>query len=98
MLNLIKTHSPMLILAFSLPLSAQAQDAQIIAANHAQADANTDGLLNEAEFSAFINLNAEAGNKGAIRVRNNGMHARAFNRVDANGDGTVSREELQAMH
>lgn len=98
MLNLIKAHSLMLILAFSLPLSAQAQDAQIIAANHAQADANADGFLNKAEFAAFIDLNAEAGNKGAIRVRNHGMHARAFNRVDANFDSTVSREELQAMH
>lgn len=82
-------------LAMALP--AAAQDADLAAENYRQADANNDGVLVYAEFATFIDLNAADGLGNADRVSSRGMHARAFERVDANGDGIVSPQELQAI-
>lgn len=82
-------------LAMALP--AAAQDAELGAENYRQADANSDGVLAYAEFATFIDLNAADGLGNAARVSSRGMHARAFARVDANGDGMVSPQELQAI-
>jgi hypothetical protein len=76
---------------------AVAQDTELGAENYRQADANGDGVLVYAEFATFIDLNAADGLGNAARVSSRGMHARAFARVDANGDGTVSPQELQAI-
>ena len=83
--------------SFTLALPAAAQDAELAAENYRQADANGDGVLVYAEFATFIDLNAEDGLGNAARVSSRGMHARAFARVDANGDGMVSPQELQAI-
>lgn len=77
--------------------AAAAQEAALAQENYLQADANGDGRLAYAEFATFIDLNAadEIGN--AKRVSARGLHARAFDRVDRNGDGIVTPEELQAL-
>ena len=80
-----------------IALPASAQDAELGAKNYRQADANGDGVLVYAEFATFIDLNAADGLGNAARISSRGMHARAFARVDANGDGMVSPQELQAM-
>ena len=58
-------------------------------------DANGDGALDKAEFKAFIDRRADAGGSRAGMVRTHGLYDRAFARVDKNGDGIVSKEELK---
>lgn len=84
-----------LICASYMP--AIAQQAELGAENYRQADANGDGMLAYAEFATFIDLNAEDGLGQAAQISSRGMHARAFERIDANGDGLVSPRELQAI-
>lgn len=79
------------------PLVALADSASLGQENFRQADANKDGQLVYAEFARFIDLNAADGLGNAARVSSRGLHARAFERVDANGDGIVTPQELQAM-
>ncbi len=63
-------------------------------ANFVEADVNQDEQLDLAEFTTFINLNADHGLGRAASVRTFGMHGRAFGRVDANGDGVVTKQEI----
>ena len=87
----------LMVASFTMTLPAAAQDAERGAENYRQADANGDGVLVYSEFATFIDLNAADGLGNAVRVSSRGMHARAFERVDANGDGIVSPQELQAI-
>ena len=87
----------LLAASLAMALPAAAQNAELGAENYMQADANGDGVLVYAEFATFIDLNAADGLGNAARVSSRGMHARAFERVDANGDGIVSPQELQAL-
>lgn len=89
--------APLFAASLTLALPAAAQDAELGAENYRQADANGDGVLVYAEFATFIDLNAADGLGNAARVSSRGMHARAFDRVDANSDGIVSPQELQAL-
>ena len=66
----------------------------LAAANFRMADSNADGVLNAEEFVAFINLNAALNIGQASRVRNAGAYDRAFSRLDKDGDGFVSPNEL----
>ncbi|MEO0999016.1 MAG: hypothetical protein AAFW69_00175 [Pseudomonadota bacterium] len=79
------------------PVAAFAQNVELAAENFLEADADGDGALVYAEFATFIDLNAadEIGN--AARISRRGLHARAFERVDANADGAVTQQELQAL-
>lgn len=83
--------------AFLVPAHAFAQNQELAAENYQQADADGDGQLVLAEFANFIDLNAADGLGNAARVSSRGLHARAFDRVDANDDGVVTPEELQKM-
>ena len=87
-------------LGFTLlaPAPAIAQSPNLPAQNFPQADTNNDGVLVQAEFATFIDLNAADGLGNAARVRSRGLHAKAFRRVDGNGDGRVTPTELQAMY
>ncbi|MEM9230753.1 MAG: hypothetical protein AAGB10_14220 [Pseudomonadota bacterium] len=91
------TLASLLAASLTLALPAAAQDAELGVENYRQADANGDGVLVYAEFATFIDLNAADGLGNAAMVSSRGMHARAFARVDANGDGIVSQQELQAL-
>jgi hypothetical protein len=87
----------MLGLTLLAPAQAFARSPNLAAQNYRQADANKDGVLDQAEFAMFIDLNAADGLGKAARVRSRGMHAEAFRRVDGNGDGRVTPTELRAM-
>ena len=65
--------------------------------NFLQADANQDGALNRNEFESLINLNADDNIGRAAMVRRLGRYDAAFSRLDANGDGFVTPEEMQAL-
>ncbi len=85
-----------LLLAAAAP--AMAQDAQALAQeNFVQADADGSGDLTREELVQLISLNAEDDLGNARRAKRMGMESRAFDRVDANGDDHVSRDEIRAM-
>lgn len=89
-------YASFLAIAVSAPAVAQDQRDQA-RAHFEQADVNKDGQLDLAEFTTFINLNAEKGLGQAPMIRRFGRHATAFGRLDANKDGLVSREEIAAQ-
>jgi Ca2+-binding EF-hand superfamily protein len=84
-------------LFFLSPVIAMAQDTNLGAENFQQADVNGDGMLAYTEFATFIDLNAADGLGRASTISARGLHARAFTRIDANGDGIVSPQELSAI-
>lgn len=80
----------------SAPVVAQtaSSDQEMAAANFRLADVDANGVLNTEEFVAFINLNAAQDIGQASRVKNAGAYDRAFARLDQNGDGLVTPDEL----
>ena len=82
-------------LTIPTPTNADSQRSQA-QANFRVADVNGDGLLDKAEFTTFINLNADHGLGRAGMMRRLGMHGRAFGEADANRDGVVSKQEIAA--
>ena len=86
------------LLAIAVAGPAGAQDQRDKArANFQQADVNKDGQLDLAEFTTFINLNAEHGLGQAPMIRRFGRHATAFGRLDTNKDGEVSNHEYEKL-
>lgn len=75
--------------------TAQSVSKQAVA-NFQMADANSDGALSQAEFTAFIDLNAASKIGQSRRVQKLGLYQKAFARLDANSDGAVSAAELQS--
>jgi len=86
-----------------LPISAahaqnlSPQDREKLIENITQSDTNSDGALTYAEFERLINLNADDGLGRAEMVRRMGRYSMAFNRLDANGDGFLTKGEMQSM-
>ncbi|TWI84826.1 EF hand domain-containing protein [Roseibium hamelinense] len=78
-----------------LPATASSQTAETAARNYQAADQNDDGVLVYEEFVSFIDMNAAANLGNARRVQSRGLYARAFKRLDGNGDGFVTPVELQ---
>ncbi len=98
MLTLLKTTSIGLALIIGAVSVAAAQDnREKAAANFAEADANADSALTIDEFTRFIDLNAEDRLGNARMIQRTGRYSTAFGRVDANGDGMASTDELAAM-
>ncbi len=64
--------------------------------NFIQADSNSDTKLTKTEFRNFINANAEDKIGNASKVKRFGAYDRAFKKVDTNGDGFVTGEEMAA--
>ena len=60
-------------------------------------DTNKDGLLQKAEYQAFIKRRAAAGNASAKWVVTFGAWGRAMSTVDTNKDGQISGDELRAF-
>jgi len=82
-----------LSLSISAPANADPKRAQA-QANFQAADVNQDERLDMAEFTTFINLNADHNLGRAEMIRRFGMHGKAFGQADANRDGVVSKEEI----
>jgi len=59
-----------------------------------KADTNADNILERREFAAFIDMRADDGNATAKKVRMLKAYGIALSRVDADGDGRVSAQEL----
>ena len=70
---------------------------QAMIENFLQADTNNDGMLYRSEFDLLIKLNAADNLGQAAMVVRTGAYAQAFNRLDRNSDGAVSREEIQDL-
>jgi Ca2+-binding EF-hand superfamily protein len=65
-----------------------------IQTNFKTADVDRNDQLNLAEFKIFINLNADQNLGQAVSVRRFGIYNKAFKKVDANGDGIVTKHEI----
>ena len=59
------------------------------------ADANSNGILETPEFRHFVDLRADGGSGLAKKVRSYRAYGIAMSRVDSDGDGRVSGDELQ---
>lgn len=94
MFTLLKKAALGLAVAASSAAAQTNRDAA--AANFAEADANADGVLTIDEFTRFIDLNAEDKLGNASRIQRTGRYSTAFDRLDANKDGLVTREDIAA--
>ena len=65
------------------------------AEDFAASDTDRSATLSPAEFRRFIALGAAAGRSRAVMVRDRNLHDRAFQRLDADRNGQLSRAELQ---
>lgn len=70
---------------------------QKVAENFKKADANGDGMLTRSEFEKLIQLNAEANIGQAAQIVRFGRYDMAFNRIDADRNGLLTPQELQAF-
>ncbi|MEL7104288.1 MAG: hypothetical protein AAGM21_00080 [Pseudomonadota bacterium] len=91
-----------MIAGLTVPMSAQAQDMssadrQKMLENITQADRNDDGAISRSEFETLIDLNAADGLGQAARVKSSGRYGMVFSRIDANGDGFLTQQEMQQM-
>ncbi len=93
--SFLLTSAAVLSAMISASASADPQKAQA-QANFLAADVNKDEKLDLAEFTAFINLNADHNLGRAATIRRLGMYGRAFKEADANGDAAVSKQEIAA--
>ena len=103
--------SALLVSALAIPINASAGQADAITqsspldnakrlqvqTNFKTADVDRNDQLNLAEFKIFINLNADQNLGQAVTVRRFGIYTKAFKKVDANGDGIVTKHEIAAQ-
>lgn len=64
--------------------------------NFKTANASGNGALTAAEFKAFIDLNAAAQIGRAAKIKSNNYYDKAFAKVDANKDGSITWAEYLA--
>jgi EF hand len=83
------------LVAFVL-LESTAFAAVTAEADYRASDANQDGLLQMAEYKAFIKRRAQNGDASAKWVVRFGAWNRALRTVDSNKDGVISGDELRA--
>ncbi len=100
--------SALLVPALAIPTNAAAGQADAITqsppldnakrlqvqTNFKTADVDRNDQLNLAEFKIFINLNADQNLGQAISVRRFGIYTKAFKKLDANGDGILTKHEI----
>jgi Ca2+-binding EF-hand superfamily protein len=87
----------------ALPLSGvQAQtmsdaDRQKLVENYIQADVDGDQALTRSEFHTLLSLNAQDNLGRAGQIVKFGRQDMAFDRIDADRNGVVTQQELQAL-
>ncbi len=87
-----------LALASAAPVAlAQAANRDKALENFQTADADGDGALTRSEFSELIDLNAASGIGRAATIKRMGRQDLAFGRLDRNGDGVATKEEIGSM-
>lgn len=84
-----------LFLLSALALAPGAAVAGTPAEDFAASDTDRSGTLSPAEFRRFIALGAVAGRPRAVMVRDRDAYARAFQQLDRDRNGQLSRAELQ---
>ncbi|MEM6973227.1 MAG: hypothetical protein AAF577_10530 [Pseudomonadota bacterium] len=77
--------------------SAQSANRDQLIENFMQADADADGALTLSEFTTLIDLNAQSGIGRAALIKRMGRYGTAFGRLDGDGNGIVTTEEMQAL-
>lgn len=70
---------------------------QKLTENFTQADANRDAVLTLDEFTKLLELNAEDNLGKAAQIVKSGRSRMAFNRIDADRNGLLTQQELQAF-
>jgi hypothetical protein len=89
--------------SIALPLfGVQAQtmsdaNKQKVAENYLQADSNGDKALTRGEFNSLLLLNAKDNIGKAAQIVRFGRQDMAFNQIDADRNGLVTQQELQAL-
>ena len=84
-----------LFLLTTLALAPGAAVAGTPAEDFVASDADRSGTLSPAEFRRFIALGVAAGRPRAVMVRDRDAYARAFQQLDRDRNGQLSRAELQ---
>lgn len=84
-----------LFLLSALALAPGAAVAGTPAEDFAASDADRSGTLSPAEFRRFIALGVAAGRPRAVMVRDRDAYGRAFQQLDRDRNGQLSRTELQ---
>lgn len=82
------------LILVTLTVPVLANDKNATMENFRQADANGDKALNNEEFRAFIDLNAEDNLGRARLVKSRNLYSMAFGRLDKNKDGKITADEL----
>lgn len=77
--------------------SMSGAEKQALIENFLQADTNNDGALYRSEFEILMKLNAQDNLGRASMVVRADAYGRAFDRLDKNGDGAVTKEEIQDL-
>jgi len=84
-----------LFLLSGLLLAPGAAVAGTPAEDFAASDTDRSATLSPAEFRRFIALGAAAGRSRAVMVRDRNLHDRAFQQLDTDRNGQLTRAELQ---
>lgn len=84
-----------LFLLSALALAPGAAVAGTPAEDFAASDTDRSGTLSPAEFRRFIALGVAAGRPRAVMVRDRDAYGRAFQQLDRDRNGQLSRTELQ---
>ena len=91
----VVTTAALVALSLYTSVHANPQRAQF-QANFQAADGDKNEQLDVAEFKESINHNAYHNLGRAAAIRRFGMYTKVFQEADANGDGTVTKEEIAA--
>lgn len=83
-------------LSMAQPAAAEGPYAEAAVQTFIASDADGNEKLDFDEFRTFIQTMAEMGQPTSRRIRTFGVYRMAFNRIDTNGDGLATPDEMRA--